>query len=78
VRLTVGRVPYGFTIQGEAARVRELADIREAIVERVAGCEDAVLLGRIERLLDDADDGERLLELDDATIEEVLRGLLDD
>lgn len=58
--------------------MRELAAIREAIVERVTGCDDALLLGRIERMLDEAEGGEALIELDDAAIEEILRGLLDD
>lgn len=58
--------------------MRELAAIREAIVERVTDCDDALLLGRIERMLDEAQEGEALIELDDAAIEEVLRGLLDD
>ncbi len=58
--------------------MRELAAIREAIVERVTDCDDALLLGRIESMLDEAEEGKALLELDDAVIEEVLRRLLDD
>ncbi len=58
--------------------MRELTAIREAIVERVTDCDDALLLGRIERLLEEAQEGRALIELDDAAIEEVLRGLLDD
>ena len=56
--------------------MKTLVEIRQAILEQVAACENLVLLDQIERLLREADENEELLRLDDGGIADVLKKLL--